>query len=153
MATDFYGKELNYGDKIVFAGPRSTMREGMYIRTGPKGHHVVRITSYGGENAKPVTRTLYLDNRTGKLVSRYNHIKVSSHWVHADTGEKLTNEQMTEWNYNGERYWANRVPNPEFVSPSKRKFVHETYEDYLIEIEVPGSHCIVLTDSKGIIKL
>jgi hypothetical protein len=144
---DFYGKELSYGDQIVFTSGSGWLREGVFIRTGPKGFPVVRATRYASSD-KPITRTVYLDNRTGRLVRRYGHIKKEGHWVHAVTGEALTGLYHREY-----MDFFRKEKNEAYVSPAQRKWVDVVYQDYLIPVELPGSKAIVLHSSGQIIKL
>ncbi len=147
---DFYGKELEEGDKILFAtGSGSSgarIREGIFLKGHASGYVTVRPTlSLSGK----ITRKMYLDERTGKWADPWNHVEAESHYAHKDTGARITPDQYSKHKDGG---WSSEL-NPDYVPDSMRKHVPAVYKSYLREIELPGGWAVVLQDTRNIVKL
>lgn len=141
---DFYGNELTPGDRVIFA-TKSMFGEGIYLREHKSGTVTVRPVK--GKDGRKLTRKKYYHAVEGRFIDPYLHIKEKAHYIHIDTGEKLTHSQLFQYNYSppGSRTsFSWREENPDFVSHDKRKYIPDEYEDYVRELELDGGYTVLV---------
>lgn len=152
--TDYAGNLIEVGDKVLYVTCSyrcARMRVGI-VRAFHNDDRV-SIQPIMDMHGDKITRTIYIDQRTGKIVSPYDHIKESSYYTHADTGEKL---QDGYWlTHKREPYIPGRLPtpNPDYVPTDKRKLAPTVYQDYLLKIELEGGNIGVVNKSWNIVKV
>lgn len=156
--TDYSGAVINEGDKVVFATRKwqggAQMRIGIVTKIHDSGR--VSIQPTHDMRGNKFTRTIYINQRTGKLVNPFDHIKENGHTVHVDTGEELTslNYQHNIWPQDTlVRSWASSIPNPDFVPENKRKRIPLQFHDYIMEVKLDGGSIVTPQHSQNIVKL
>lgn len=148
---DFYGNDLHEGDKVIFAvgswGP-AKLREVVYLREHSWGGVTIRPTrNHSGE----ITRTKYIDKRTGRFTDWTKHIAVQSHWIDKTTGDRLVNKNFVQFNNIG---WGRTPdPNPDYVPPEHREYVEMKLQDYILEVTLPGGTAVVLPSAKNVVRI
>lgn len=148
---DFYGKELAVGDKVLYGGGYSYLREGLIEKIADK---YVSVRPYNS-NGNDVTRTKYYHEVTGKWIDPYFHRKTEAGYYHKETGKLVPWEhQRTHFNQTKPGGWGyNSVPNPDYVPEELREYKRAEYKDYVKEIKLKGGTISVLYNSKGMVKL
>lgn len=139
---DFNDIDLAEGDNVIYAtstGASARLRKGVVTKIHPNG--LLSIRPLSGSNGQKYTRTVYLNTRTGQLVDPSFHVKKESHWVFKDTGREVLQENL--YNYGDVGY----------VPREDRKWVSSTFQDYLMEITIPGGYVSVIQGGSAVVKL
>lgn len=145
--TDFLGQEIGVGDKVIYAaqsGRAVNMIFAEVVSFSDSGS--VTVTPLKSSRWKQHHGTMkWIDKRTGKGIDPYcasgKHLKSKGGYVWADTGERLTDEELSRY----------RAMNPWGGRDREIKPVASVFKDYVERVN-GGPGPVTLKVAENIVK-
>jgi hypothetical protein len=151
---DFYGKELEVGDKVFYGSGYAAIKEGFVEKICVEREYI-SIRPYRDKSGE-VSRVKHYHAVTGKWINPYDHQKVEAGYYHKETGNRLQYNWRNKTRYKtGTRGWNSMETedNPYYVPEELAEYKSTVFKDYVKELKLKGGYVSVLYDSKGIVKL